>query len=87
MTTTQRTLLEELEAIDRALLDGTATRKQEKRGQEIVNLADAAPDMQQALERCIALWDDLNANMADEGEVEVWNTTRAAIAKAKGGEV
>jgi len=82
MTTPQQTLLDELEAIDHALLDGTATEEQERRGQEIVNLADAAPDLLDALAACIQLWDDLYVNMADEEEAAIWSKARTAFAKA-----
>lgn len=44
------TLLEELAAIDEALLDGTATDEQEARGLQLVRLADAAPAMLQVLQ-------------------------------------
>jgi hypothetical protein len=82
MSTPPQTLLDELEVIDAALLEGTATRKQEKRGQEIVTLANAAPEPLDVLADCIQLWDDLYANMADEGEVVIWSKARAAFAKA-----
>jgi len=82
MATPPQTLLDELEVIDAALLEGTANRKQEKRGQEIVTLANAAPELLDALADCIQLRDDLYANMADEEEVAIWNKARAAFAKA-----
>ena len=82
MKITQQTLLEELEAIDAALLNGTATSEQETRGQEIVALANAAPELRDALASCIQLWDDLYTNMADEGEVTIWSKARTAFAKA-----
>ena len=82
MTTPQQTLLDELEAIDAALLEGTATGEQERRGQEIVALTNAAPELLDALAACIQLWDDLYANMADEGEVTIWSKARTAFAKA-----
>jgi hypothetical protein len=47
---TRKTLLEELDRIDIALLNGTTTAKQEGRGQEIVHLLDAAQDLLFALE-------------------------------------
>ena len=88
MKITQQTLLEELEAIDAALLNGTATSEQETRGQEIVALANAAPELFDALADCIQLWDDLYAKMADEGEITIWSKARSAFVKAttmKGG--
>jgi hypothetical protein len=44
-----KTLLEELAEIDAALTEGEATPEHEKRGQELVRLADAAPRMLSAL--------------------------------------
>jgi len=40
-----KTLLEELAEIDLALTEGEATPEQEKRGQEIVQLTNAAPNL------------------------------------------
>lgn len=82
MTTHRQTLLEELEAIDAALLNGAATGDQETRGQEIVALANAAPELLDAVAACIQLWDDLYANMADEGEFTIWSKARSAFVKA-----
>ena len=45
-----KTLLDELEEIDTALADGEATPEQEKRGQEIVTMANASPQMLYALQ-------------------------------------
>ncbi len=45
-----RTLLEELEAIDAKLLNGTATEQEESRGQELVMLANSAAELKAALE-------------------------------------
>jgi hypothetical protein len=45
----KQTLLEELAEIDAALTNGEATAEQERRGQEIVTLADASPQMLYAL--------------------------------------
>jgi len=50
MTTDRKTLLEELEQIDEALCDGKATEGQEERGQQLVTLANAAPQLRDALE-------------------------------------
>jgi len=47
-----------------------------------VALADAAPDMCDALDGCLQLCDDLYANMADPEEVVIWDKARAAFAKA-----
>lgn len=46
-----QTLLDELEIIDKALLDGDATPEQELRGQEIVTLCNSAPRMQSEVAR------------------------------------
>lgn len=45
----KKSLLEELAEIDAAHAEGEATPEQEKRGQELVRLADAAPQMLSAL--------------------------------------
>ena len=87
MTTPQQTLLDELETIDAAMLDGTATEEQERRGQEIVALADAWPELLDALAACIQLWDDLYSNMADEEEAAIWGKAHSAFAKATNMEV
>ncbi len=50
MNRTPPTLLEELATIDAALLDDDATDQQEKRGQELLALANAAPAMLLSLE-------------------------------------
>jgi len=47
-------------------------------------LLSAAPDLLDALEKVEELWHDLYAGMADDGERELWNNVRTAIAKAKG---
>jgi len=84
MTQTPRTLLDELKAIDSALLDGTATEEQESRGQQLVNLADAAPDLFYALDYFFNVMHDYQSSV-EKGYVEnALEKSRNALAKAKG---
>jgi len=84
MKPTPPTLLEELATIDAALLDDDATDQQEKRGQELVALANAAPGL---LEAAI-LAEDVLSEIArlDDGtpSISALGLLRAAIAKVKG---
>jgi hypothetical protein len=82
-----KTLLDELEEIDLALTEGEATPKQEKRGQELVHLANAAP----ALLAAFGLIADFEAYVNNEEDVEIrernqaWiKQARAAVAEASG---
>ena len=84
MTQSQRTLLDELETIDSALLDGTATEEQESRGQQLVNLADAAPDLFDALDYFFNIMHDYRSSV-EKGYVQfALEKSRKALAKAKG---
>jgi hypothetical protein len=51
--TDQTLLLDELAEITAAYANEEVTPEQERRGQELVNLADAAPAMLEALELCV----------------------------------
>lgn len=84
MTNTPRTLLEELETIDAALLDGTATEAQEARGQQIVTLADAAPNLLAALRFALPYMEDLAASSDNPGEHRAALLMRDAISQAEG---
>jgi hypothetical protein len=50
MTTERKSLLDELAQIDEALINGDATEEQEERGRQLVTLANAAPQLRDALE-------------------------------------
>jgi hypothetical protein len=84
--TTRRTLLDELEAIDDALLDGTPTARKEKRGQEIVTLANAAPCMLAALKFALPFMEDLANSSDNRGERRAAKLMRVAMRKAQDGE-
>jgi hypothetical protein len=76
----QQTLLEKLAEIDAALAEGDATPDQEKRGQELVTLANAAPELLEALDElynACGFWEDQND--------PVLVKARTALAKATGG--
>ena len=80
--TTQLTLLGELAQIDDALLNGEPTEEQERRGQELVALADAAPAMLLALEAAEAAIEEATDIMLyEDGEpvtfLESWEIERA----------
>jgi hypothetical protein len=75
-----QTLLEELAEIDAALTEGEATPEQEKRGQEIVTLADAAQELLETLQLAQRIIEGLEMESVDNDE-----KIRAAIAKATGG--
>ena len=80
--TKQLTLLDELQQIDDALLNGEATEEQERRGQELVALADAAPAMLLALEAAEAAIEEATDIMLyEDGEpvtfLESWEIERA----------
>jgi hypothetical protein len=81
MTTKSQTLLDELEAIDQAMLEGTATPEQEERGQQLVQLADAAPDLLRAAEYALPLLEVLSGSSDNKRERKAFNKLRAAIAK------
>jgi hypothetical protein len=84
----KQTLLEELEKIDAALMEGEGTPEQEKRGQELVTLADAAPMMLATLDKLsawlvcapIASAEDMAQSFPDMLEA-----VQASIAQATGG--
>ena len=85
MTCTNLTLLEELAAIDVAISEGTATPAQQSRRQQLIILADAAPelltvlkDMLYRFHSCIA-----DGNGEIEGDKEAMMEARAIIAKTK----
>jgi hypothetical protein len=76
--------LDELETIDAALLNGTATEEQEERGQQLVTLADAAPDLFDALDYFFNIMHDYESSVK-KGYVEhALKKSRDALAKAKG---
>ena len=95
-----KTLLDELEEIDKAMTEGDATPEQEKRGQELVTLADAAQDLLDALKdllgdrhdvqngQCIRCGRDYRVDI-HSGECPSDDCpaygARVAIAKATGG--
>jgi hypothetical protein len=83
MTRNTSTLLEELVAIDAALLDD-ATAEQEARGQELVQLADAAPKLFEALHYFFNITHDYE-NSLERSYVELaLKMARDALAEAKG---
>jgi hypothetical protein len=84
--TTRRKLLDELEAIDDALLNGTPTARQEMRGQEIVTLANAAPSMLAALKFALPFMEDLANSSNNKGERRAAKLMREAICEAQGTE-
>lgn len=83
MTTTHPSLLEELATIDAALIDGTATLQQEKRGQQLVTLADAAPNLLDAALFALPLLEDYAASSNNKLERKAFRRLRDAIAKAR----
>jgi hypothetical protein len=78
-----RTLLDELEAVDDTLLNGTPTARQEKRGQEIVTLANAAPSMLAALKFALPFMEDLANSSHNKGERRAAKLMREAIREAQ----
>lgn len=84
MKRTKPTLLEELATLDAALLDGDATDEQEARGLELVYLADAAPDLFDALDYFFNIMHDYESSLK-KGYVEcAMEQARNALATAKG---
>jgi hypothetical protein len=82
MTHTKCTLLDELEIIDRALLEGEATARQEARGQQIVQLANAAPKLFDALQFALPFMEDLANSSDNANERRAARLMRDAIAIA-----
>jgi len=86
----KQTLLDELEELDKALTEGDATPEQEKRGLELVTLADAAPAL---LSACKTLAEDCRMALSgewdkgDEGFQASLALLESVIAKATGGDV
>ena len=77
-------LLEELATIDAALLDDDATAEQEARGQELVQMADAAPKLFEALQYFFNIMHDYESSL-EKGYVELaLEMARDALAEAKG---
>jgi hypothetical protein len=84
MTKTPHTLLDELEIIDAALLDGTATEEQEAKGQQIVSLANPAPELLDALDYFFNIMHDYQSSLQKGYVKQALQKARRAIAKAKG---
>ena len=86
MTNLQQALLEELEAIDTALLKGNATSAQERRGREIVNLANTAQQLLDALKAAEEQLSEycLGDDGRDQSARMALRKVRAAIASATG---
>jgi hypothetical protein len=80
-------LLTELADIDAALLDGTATPEQEARGQQLVHLADAAPDLFDALEYFFNIMHDYQSSRRKGYVKRALEMARSALTKAKGGAI
>jgi ferric-dicitrate binding protein FerR (iron transport regulator) len=80
------TWLEELETIDNALLKGTSTARQERRGQQIVTLANASASMLTALRVALPYMEDLANSSHNKGERRAARLTREAIREALEGE-
>ena len=78
------TLLDELETIAAALLEGDATAEEEAREQELVRLADAAPKLFDALEFFFNIMHDY-ASSLEKGYIELaLDMARDALNEAKG---
>lgn len=86
MTTTHHTLLEQLEAIDTAVLSGTATSTQERRGQEIATLANAGPELLEAIEYFFNIMHDYESSVRKGYVTHALEKAREAIERAKGGD-
>ena len=84
-----KTLLDELEEIDLAMTEGDATPEQEKRGQEIVAMANASPQMLYALKAACELFYTLGDRDSQESKdcFLLFETCDEAIAQATGGPV
>ena len=76
--------MDELEAIDAALMDGTATEEHESRGQQIVNLADAARKLLAALRFALPYIEDLAGSSDNQREQRAAKLMRDAISEAEG---
>ena len=79
----RQTLLEELQVIDVMLLNGTATSAQEGRGRKIVNLANAARELLDALKHLLCTT-ELNLDELEDHTVKAIESAREAIANATG---
>ena len=84
MTRTTPTLLEELATVDAALLGDDATDEQEVRGQELVHLADAAPDLFAALDYFFNIMHDYECSVRKGYVKYAMEKASDALAKAKG---
>jgi hypothetical protein len=89
MATTSLSPLEELAAIDAALLDGTATEAQEQRGLQLVALLDASHLMLNALECAETPLSEYCASDdgRDRDAQRALQRVRAAIRAGKGGDI
>ena len=79
----RQTLLEELAEIDAALTDGRATAEQESRGQQLVALAEAAPQLLRAVIGALYALDG-NIDGYGPSKATAMRMCRAAIKAATG---
>jgi len=79
---TPQTLLEELEIIDRAMRDGTASPQQQSPWRPDSQAGKCRTELLNALSTRLEVWDDRYSGRADDGATEIWQHARAAIAEA-----
>jgi hypothetical protein len=85
MSNEHNTLLKELHQIDQAVWNGDATEEQEQRGQRIVTLANAAPELLDALTNFFNIMHDYESSVRKGYVKEAMRRAREAIMLAKGG--